>query len=1574
MLLIVFFAFSTIIQRPKFQTWAVHCVSDILTNKFGSKVSVGSVDIKFLSSIVINQVYLDDKNKDTLLYANEINANLLLGKTLFNQIKKIKENKIYIDNVSLDGIVFYGYRTINDSLYNFSNIIDALKSDNKKPKSNATLELDVKKVLLTNIHLLFDDQYKGNGYEVRAKKVDIKMDKLDLNKMIIHAKKINLDSPDFTLTLYNRNKTKSNSPKKAFAPEDFGLYIKAGDLKIKNGRYAMDMLNRKPIKVGQMQISAMRIEQIDLNIKNYNWDSTGMHAHISYLKTNMSNAIKINNIAGIALLDNSQISLQKANIKLNQTDINGNFALRFMKDWSSLNDFENSVVLVANIPIAEVYRKDVVQLVPSVQKYIPEKTNMVADVRGVLNNLRINDLLVLAGKSTKIDIHGQIKGLPKISQTLFDININNVQTNFADLNNNLPFIKLPKQIAKAGNIQYKGTYKGYIQDFYTKGILKTDQLGSADADMHFKFPKGKQPLYDGKIIAKNINLGEITGNKKLFSRVDIDLKTDGSGLDIKHIENKVSGKIKNLYFNGYVFQQININGILDKKKFSGKALYDDSCFRFVLDGIANFNDKKPNYDFLLDVKNINLKELNLTKDSISVSFDGKIKANGSDIDNINGNAFLNNIIIQNNKNILTLSDLSADIRSAFKYKQYSIQSNEVDIDIMGVFNPLTILPSLKVYLKNYSKLIKPNAKDYQKNEAQNLTAKIRLRSDFGIIFKIIAPSLSYISDFTIDAKFDNKNDVLNLKAKADSLNLSKVGFSEIKLESYNKEKELLSEFLVKHTTLGKNMLSDIFVDFNSSLEQLLTSVSIEPATSKNGLQMVSTLDFFGDTLTAKIIDSKFKLNDKIWQLQKGNKISVYGTTFETQNFKIIQNEQEIYLKNGRNTLSDITLSINNLLLSDFAQIIDTTESIKSGILSGNINLRDILTQPNINADVVINDFKIIDYTIKYMALDAVYGKNKKNIAEFGGVIKDDNYLINFDGSYDMQIKGKEKLNVDAIIDKLNLQFLQTILKNEIKVKNAFVKGNINASGDLNKIILNGDATFIDTANIVMKYLGCVFNIPKGEKINLNKNGFDFKTLSVLDDAGNNATINGRLLHNSFKDFVVEKVNFNANNGYHFLNTTYDDNQDFYGQVFASGSATLNGPFEDLKIDVKAKTLKNTEFNLPISNSGGKQSYSYVVFFNPNDKTKTIKEKVKLNGISINMNIEATSDAEVNIILDQSTNDKISGRGNGDLTLSLDKKGKMDLSGRYTLTKGNYNFKFQNIISKNFVVKPGSNITFAGDPMNAILDINAFYSVNASLRNIVDSSSASTLYNRSVPVDLNLIISNTLKEPEINFLISSSNASLQTQSDDLRQALDRINNNKGEVYNQAFGLLLFNSFMPMQANNVGAQQFTGFSNSITQFFTQQLSSLLTKGLQQAGLKGSSLDLLLKDIESSESRQFGFTFKQELFNSRLIFTVGGNVNFGTATNTSINALNPNSNSTFASDFLLEYLITADGRIRLKTFARTGNFDIINQDRVRTGGAVAFQKDFDNFKELFKINKQEIVLSEKKKKKRKTDNNTE
>jgi hypothetical protein len=291
-------------------------------------------------------------------------------------------------------------------------------------------------------------------------------------------------------------------------------------------------------------------------------------------------------------------------------------------------------------------------------------------------------------------------------------------------------------------------------------------------------------------------------------------------------------------------------------------------------------------------------------------------------------------------------------------------------------------------------------------------------------------------------------------------------------------------------------------------------------------------------------------------------------------------------------------------------------------------------------------------------------------------------------------------------------------------------------------------------------------------------------------------------------------------------------------------------------------------------------------------------------------------------------------------MHLDTKGDLSLNGVYTLSEGNYDFRLQNVINKKFTVRKGGTITFSGDPMKARLDIEAVYTVKSvSLRNI-DSTLKST-----IPVDLNLDIGGTLENPEINFNISTtSSGNISATNDKIQSLLAQISNDKNEVNNQAFSLLLFNSFA--RPGEIGA---TGsYSNTLTQFVSDQISKFLTQGLNTFS-KGTSVDVLLSDLENKDSRQIDISLKQELFNNRLIFTVGGNVNLGSTPSTQ--TINNRGNTAFAGDFILEYLLTPDGRIRLKTFARTANYDLINQDRIRTGGAIAFQKDFYRFGDIFK-----------------------
>ncbi|HNF48656.1 MAG TPA: hypothetical protein PLF48_04700 [Chitinophagales bacterium] len=1559
-LLISFITLYYLIQQPKYQTLAVRKVSEILSKQLGSEVKVDSVNLKFISTIQIHKVYLSEKNKpnDTILFINRLDASLMLGKTLMEQISSLQSAKYYVDDVNIDGLKFHGYRGLNDSIYNFQFLLDNFKSKNNKPtpkKAKKPIELRLNELTLTNGNLVLDDIYKDQRFDIRYTKVDINVRQLDINHLKIDAKKVVLEDPYFCMTDYNNipSKPKIKKPTLGFKIQELGnkLNINVDKLTLVNGQHRLDF-QHKDQKAGNFLISQMNIQNIVLNMDNYVWDSTGMTGKLTNLSANADNQIKLKNLSGLIHLDNGGIYLDNADLALNNSILKGNLSLQFLTGhWNSLSNFQDEVMLKADLKETKTNGHDVALFAPKVQKYIPPNTRLEGLIRGRLSNLKVENLKLTAADNTVIDISGNIKGLPKIQQTLFDLNIHQLKTNASELKQILTFVKLPKQLDNAGNISFKGSYFGFINDFVAKGNLTTTNLGNLTTDLRMRFPKGKSPEYSGNVTANGLNLAELTGNKKLLGTVDLDIAANGKGFNAKELSTDLKGTIRNFYLNGFVFDKILVDGFLDKKKFKGKAFFDDKCFLVDFNGMVDFNNELPKFDFTTSIKNADLNKLHLTKDTLLVSLDGEVHGSGKSLDNLIAAGNFSNMMIQNQKDILVLSDVAMNVKNSPTFRDYNIISDQFNAHVNGNFNPLNIVPSMKVFLSQYSKLIKPTAKDLKLAKPQQLNADIKLKSDFGI-FKVFVPKVKYLSEVEIKSNINTTDKKLTLTANLDSAVYDKLVMNKIILDAETRENNLVADIVLDKLQSGKTIVNDIGVNLTSSAENLLTNISISNDTAKNSVRLTSSLDFRGDSVIAKILDSKLKLNNKIWTVAPNNQLTIVDSIFLTQNIILLQDDQKISIINGRNSLEDAKINIENLNLTDIVQLVDTSHILQNGFLSGNVSLKNILTKPLVNADLNINELQVAGYKVKIVGLSGIYGRDGKSIVEVNGTLDDKDYQLAFDGTYDMQIKGKEKFDVTADIEKLNISFLETILKKELLVPRAFVKGQVNVSGNLKNPILNGTAEIIDTAELKFRMLGTTFKLYK-EKIKLTREGFDFGEMTVYDNFGNTALLSGKLTHTGFKNFGVENVVFSAPIQYNFMNTTYEDNQDFYGKVFAKGDVFMNGSFNDLSIKIPdLTTLKNSEFNLPVSDKAADKGYAWIKFIDPKDTSKRVAYKTKLSGINIDLNVNATKDAVVNLILDPSSNDKITGRGYGNINVVMDKAGNFNIYNTYYLTEGKYDFTFQGILNKTFVIKDGSKIIFNGKPDDAELDIKALYNVkSASVRNLFDTITQDerNIRTKSFPIDLNLNITGSLKKTKVSFDISATPGTASANSDLLGRKLAEISNNENDVNNNAATLLLFNSFFPTGTSS--DQRFSGASSSVTDLLLGQISNLISQGLGKL-IKGASLDLVLNELETQE-RNFGFTYKQELIGGRLILTIGGNVNFGNSSTINATSLSQqNSNNAIAGDFMIEYLVTTDGRIRLKAYGKASNYDIFGQDRFRTGGAISFQKDFDDFRDLFKI----------------------
>ena len=76
------------------------------------------------------------------------------------------------------------------------------------------------------------------------------------------------------------------------------------------------------------------------------------------------------------------------------------------------------------------------------------------------------------------------------------------------------------------------------------------------------------------------------------------------------------------------------------------------------------------------------------------------------------------------------------------------------------------------------------------------------------------------------------------------------------------------------------------------------------------------------------------------------------------------------------------------------------------------------------------------------------------------------------------------------------------------------------------------------------------------------------------------------------------------------------------------------------------------------------------------------------------------------------------------------------------------------------------------------------------------------------------------------------------------------------------------------------------------------------------------------------------------------IGGTADFGNT-----NMIAGSQNQYIGGDFLIEYILTGDGQLKLQAYSRTEPNNILSIGQMRSGIGISFNKDFDNFKDLFK-----------------------
>lgn len=261
--LILLLLIILLLQIPDVQRFVTSKATSFVSKKTGTKVTLGKLSIVFPKSVALEDVYVEDQAKDTLLYAHRLKVDIALTELLDHQIT--------VNHVELNTLTAHVSRPANDSAFNFNFIIDAFSKPGKpeEPKDTTATPwaFSIKTVELRNIFATFHDAYTGTFADLKLGDFETEVNTLDLTKKEIDVKSIALKN-----TRVKFIQTVSHQPPKATTPSkplDYQLSLGKIELVNINAIYHNTVQNQQAaLALGTLTLKPQRIdllhERIDL--------------------------------------------------------------------------------------------------------------------------------------------------------------------------------------------------------------------------------------------------------------------------------------------------------------------------------------------------------------------------------------------------------------------------------------------------------------------------------------------------------------------------------------------------------------------------------------------------------------------------------------------------------------------------------------------------------------------------------------------------------------------------------------------------------------------------------------------------------------------------------------------------------------------------------------------------------------------------------------------------------------------------------------------------------------------------------------------------------------------------------------------------------------------------------------------------------------------------------------------------------------------------------------------------------------------------------------------------------------
>ncbi|WP_288982369.1 translocation/assembly module TamB domain-containing protein [uncultured Flavobacterium sp.] len=1238
--------------------------------------------------------------------------------------------------------------------------------------------------------------------------------------------------------------------------------------------------------------------------------------------------LEVNNLTADFTYTKKNILLEQLAMNTPESEMKGRVELKY--DRKDFSDFNNKVIFDVQFEKASIASNDLNHFYNEFGKnntfYVD--THLV----GTLNNFITHDLKLVDKNQSEIIGTVNFKNLFGKDNQAFYMkgNFDRVTSNYENLKGILPRVlgeNLPSVLAKLGTVNLAGDVE-LTQKYINADVYLLSKLGEIESKLAMQnIDNIDNASYQGNIQLANFDLGTLLSEKNL-GKATLDLDVDGKGFTQKLLNTKIKGKIDKFYFNKYDYQNITVDGSMKMPYYKGYFNSNDPNLKMDFDGVIDLSKKANNYDFKAQIDYADLHLLNFyKKDSISI-FKGNInfKANGGSIDDLVGNLEIHDVFYQNSKDFYFFEDF--EITSSFdEQKVRTITMNSPDI-ISG-----QVVGKYKV--KEVRKIVENALGSLYANYSPNKLAKDQfLEFDFTIYDKIVEVFIPEVS-ISENTRFKGKINADEGKFELDFSSPNIVAFENhiqnVKIDIDNKN-PIYNAYISVDTIKNKNYKIADFNLINITLNDTLFVRSEfkggNQSQDKYDLNLYHTIDEKKQSVVG-FKKSEVKFKDYTWFINENetndNKIvfDKFMKNFDFQKISLSHNDQKMdFFGSMRDSAyKDFQLTFDDV---DLKKITPSLDSLSfGGKLNGNVKYFQDKNVYDPQSSITIDSLQINKILIGDLDFNVEGNENFNQFKVASSLKQDGDERFFLDGNVNF-VGEQSSLELEAGFQEFDLAPFGPLLGSVLSDIRGNATGRANIAGALTKPEIDG-RLYLNNAGMRVPYLNVDYAFEKNAIVDITEHQFSLRKIEVTDTKyKTKGILDGSIRHEALGDWQLD-LHLSSNN---ILALDTEDNEDayYYGTAFMKGTSSITGAVNALNIKVAGESEKGTSIKIPVNDDEDIGDNSFIKFMTKEEfqkiKDGKVVEKNKYQGIELEFDFDIDTDAEIEIILDRESGHAMKGKGLGSMFMEINTLGKFQMNGDFIVQEGQYNFKYGGLIDKKFNVEKGGTIRWDGDPMNAVLDLEATYKTTANPAVLLESAS----FNKKVDTNVSILLNGNLSNPEPDFNIDFPNVSSVLKSE-----IDYKLQDKDTRQTQAFALLSTGSFVTAEtAGNAAYGPLFERANSIINGLFADEDSKLQLGFDYS--QGNKLTEISDRVGVTLSTRINDKIS---INGKVGVPVGGV-----------------TESVIVGNVEIQMQLNDDGTLTAHVFNRENDINYIGEGIGYTQGlGLTYNVEFNTFKEMIR-----------------------